>query len=206
MKHKKFLLMGLIFSVLCFFGRTSIVCASEILDQDIYTEDSSEEEINIEEEIFDEYDDAETSDSLEADDVSDNEESEDISEDDILEDLEDEFPEELEEPEEENLFHHVTFSTKKEILRCQEDHTIKKTEIQLNSFEISSDEGIDLDSLLQCVFENGTSSDEKAAHLLALEKEAFLSLSLPEEYPSSLEITFRINDTEDQILSVTCNY
>ena len=205
MKYKKFLLMGLIFSVLCFFGRTSIVCASEILDQDLYTEESSDEELNIEEETLDESDE-ETLEILETDDVADNEESEDISEDEILEDVEDEFPEELEEPGEENLFYHVTFSTKKEILRCQEDHTIKKTEIQLNSFEISSDEGIDLDSLLQCVFENGTSSDEKASHLLALEKEAFLSLSLPEEYPSSLEITFRINDTEDQILSVACDY
>ena len=213
MKYKKLLSFLITFSLMAISYPTGIVYAkdntgNEAIKINKDTEPMTHEEISDNEKTYDESKDAKEQENPE--DTSESEELEKPEASDALkesEDLEESTePEESDEQEEflekedSQSLTSVIISTKKNITVCTDDNELVESETEICRCELSSEEGISLNQIPGYAF-----SDSDKSSLIKMEENAFEELSLPDDI-SELKITFLVNENEDKIISIKCDY
>ena len=213
MKYKKLLSFLITFSLMAISYPTGIVYAkdntgNEAIKINKDTESMTHEEISDNEKAYDESKDAKEQENPE--DISESEELEKPEASDALkesEDLEESTePEESDEQEEflekedSQSLTSVIISTKKNITVCTDDNELVESETEICRCELSSEEGISLNQIPGYAF-----SDSDKSSLIKMEENAFEELSLPDDI-SELKITFLVNENEDKIISIKCDY
>ncbi len=213
MKYKKLLSFLITFSLMAISYPTGIVYAkdntgNEAIKINKDTEPMTHEEISDNEKAYDESKDAKEQENPE--DTSESEELEKPEASDALnrsEDLEestepeesDELEEFLEKEESQSLTS-VIISTKKNITVCTDDNELVESETEICRCELSSEDGISLNQIPDYAF-----SESDKSSLIKMEENAFKELSLPDDI-SELKITFLVNENEDKIISIKCDY
>lgn len=213
MKYKKLLSFLITFSLMAISYPTGIVYAkdntgNEAIKINKDTEPMTHEEISDNEKAYDESKDAKEQDNPE--DTSESEELEKPESSDALKESEDleestepeesDEQEELLEKEESQSLTSVIISTKKNITVCTDDNELVESETEICRCELSSEEGISLNQIPDYAF-----SDSDKSSLIKMEENAFKELSLPDDI-SELKITFLVNENEDKIISIKCDY
>ncbi|CBK75160.1 hypothetical protein CIY_25410 [Butyrivibrio fibrisolvens 16/4] len=213
MKYKKLLSFLITFSLMAISYPTGIVYAkdntgNEAIKINKDTEPMTDEEISDTEKAYDESKDAKEQDNPE--DIGESEELENPESSDALyesEDLEEstepeesDEQEELLEKEESQSLTSVIISTKKNITVCTDDNELVESETEICRCELSSEDGMSLNQIPGYAF-----SDSDQSSLIKMEENAFKELSLPDDI-SELKITFLVNENEDKIISIKCDY
>ncbi len=213
MKYKKLLSFLITFSLMAISYPTGIVYAkdntgNESIKINKDTEPMTHEEISDNEKAYDES--KNTKEQKNPEDISESEELEYPEASDALkksEDLEEstepeesDEQEELLEKEESQSLTSVIISTKKNITVCTDDNELVESETEICRCELSSEEGISLNQIPGYAF-----SDSDKSSLIKMEENAFGELSLPDDI-SELKITFLVNENEDKIISIKCDY
>ena len=213
MKYKKLLSFLITFSLMAISYPTGIVYAkdntgNEAIEINKDTEPMTDEEISDNEKASDESEDAKEQENPE--DISESEELENpeasdaLKESEVLEEStgpeESDEQEELLEKEESQSLTSVIISTKKNITVCTDDNELVESETEICRCELSSEDGMSLNQIPGYAF-----SDSDQSSLIKMEENAFKELSLPDDI-SELKITFLVNENEDKIISIKCDY
>ena len=203
MKYKKLLSFLITFSLMAISYPTGIVYAkdntgNEAITINKDTEPMTDEVISDNEKAYDESKDAKEQENPE--DISESEELENPEASDTLN--ESEYLEESTEPEESDEQEELLEKEEKQknITVCTDDNELVESETEICRCELSSEDGMSLNQIPSYAF-----SDSDKSSLIKMEENAFKELSLPDDI-SELKITFLVNENEDKIISIKCDY
>ena len=191
MHFNKFLSIALVISLTAASYHTTVFAEEESVPVEEISIDSEIEEIEIKNTEIVEETDVEITEDMKGEAP--------FAKDTLDDEEQNEEPEATDEPE--NLISNIVISTQKNIALCTEDNEIVQSEIEINRCDIHSEKGMTLYEVCQYAFSSGEETT-----LSRIEKEAFMRLSLPEEFPSDMKIIFHVNQQENKILSVECDY